>query len=118
HGNYFLVKGFLYIWSLLNASTHTHLPPFKLLVIAALYDKLIGTVVLGSGLVTHCRLAPGGHRRRTTDRSSSFTTAVRVVAGVHYRTADCRSYAHVALSSRLAEVDVLVVDVSDLSDSS
>ena len=72
--------------------------------------------MLGTGLVTKGRLAPGGDRTGTADRRSAFTTTVRVIAGVHDRTADSGSDAHVAGTSGLTDVDVLMLEVSDLTD--
>ena len=74
--------------------------------------------MLSSGLVAHGRLAPRSNRGRTSDRRLAFSTAVRVVAGVHNRSANGRPYAHVALSARLAQVHVFVINVSYLTDGS
>src|SRR5262249_48837913 len=46
----------------------------------------------------------------------TFTTAVRVIDGVHRDTAVMRPLPHPALASRLAEADVFVLDVADLPD--
>ena len=51
-----------------------------------------------------------------TDRALTFTTAVGVVAGVHDGTTAAGANAHVALAASLAQVDVLVVDVGNLTD--
>ena len=69
-----------------------------------------------SGLISKSGLAPGGNRSRTSNRGFTFTTAVGVVVGVHNRTADGRSPAHVALSAGLADFHVLVVHVAYLAD--
>ena len=50
------------------------------------------------------------------NRCTALATAVGVVAGVHDGTTAAGTDAHVALTASLAEVDVLVVDVGDLTD--
>ena len=74
--------------------------------------------MLGSCLVAHGRLAPGGNRRGSSDGGLALSSSVRMVAGVHYGASYMRSYAHVALSSCLTDVYILVVDVADLTDCS
>ena len=69
-----------------------------------------------SGLISKSGLAPRGNRSRTSNRGLTFTTAVGVVVGVHNRTADSRSPAHVALSAGLTDFHVLVVHVAYLAD--
>ena len=71
-----------------------------------------------SGLVTECGLAPRSNRSGTADRRLTFTTAVGVIVGVHDRTTNCRSDALVTGASSLTEVNVLVIDVAYLADSS
>ena len=51
-----------------------------------------------------------------TDGRLTFTTSVRVVAGVHDRTTDSRSDAEVAGLTCLAKLDILVLKVADLTD--
>ena len=41
---------------------------------------------------------------------------MRVIAGVHYGTADCRTNAHVSLLTCLTDLNSVVLDVADLSD--
>ena len=72
--------------------------------------------MLLAGLLAQRGLAPGSQRAGMADRGLALTTAVRVVAGVHNRTADGRPPAHVAFPAGLADGDVLVVDVADLAD--
>ena len=67
-------------------------------------------------LETHSRLAPRGARAVVTNRGAAFATAVRVIAGVHDGTTAAGANAHVALAASLAQVDVLVIDVGNLTD--
>ena len=90
----------------------------ELLAVSSLDNELVGTVVSSSGLVAESGLAPGGNRSGTANGRLTFTTAVGVVAGVHYRTSYSRSDALVTSASCLTEVNVLVVDVADLTDGS
>ncbi len=91
------------------------MPPSRLFAVAAFYDKFIGTLMFLSGLISKSRFAPGSYRARTTDRGLTFTTAVRMVTGVHYGTADGRSPTHVAAASRFAVADIGMVNVADLA---
>ena len=71
-----------------------------------------------SGLETESRLAPRCNRAGSADGRLAFTTAVRMVVGVHDRTSYGGSEALVTSTSCLTEVHILVVDVSDLTDGS
>ena len=51
-----------------------------------------------------------------TDRGLTLTTTVRVIAGVHDRTADGRADTHVTLTSSLTNIYEVVVTVSDNTD--
>ena len=51
-----------------------------------------------------------------TDRRSTFTTTMRVIAGVHDGTAYCRTNALVSSLTSLTDLNSVVVDVADLSD--
>ena len=51
-----------------------------------------------------------------TNRCAALATTVGMVAGVHNGTTAAGTHAHVALAACLAQVDVLVVDVGDLTD--
>ena len=55
-------------------------------------------------------------RKEATNRCAALATAVGVVAGVHNGTTAAGTHAHVALAACLAQVDVLVVDVGNLTD--
>ena len=71
-----------------------------------------------SGLKTQSRLAPGSNRTRTSHRGLALTAAVGVIIGVHDRTSYSRSEALVPGATCLAQVNVLVIDVADLTHSS
>src|SRR5699024_7269987 len=86
--------------------------------IASSYDELVGLFVLLSCLQTKCRLAPRCTRTRTSDTGLAFTTTMRMVVGVHNRTADCRSDTHVTLASSFTDVDKVVVAVANYADRS
>ena len=51
-----------------------------------------------------------------TNRCAALATTVGMVAGVHNGTTAAGTHAHVALAACLAQVDVLVVDVGNLTD--
>ena len=51
-----------------------------------------------------------------SDGSLTFTTAVRVIAGVHDGAADGRTPTHVTLAAGLTDLNVLVVEIADLTD--
>ena len=70
--------------------------------------------MLRTCLVTHSRFTPRSNRARSSDGRLTFTTAVGVVAGVHYGTANGRSDTHVTFSAGFTEVYVFVVGVADL----
>ena len=74
--------------------------------------------MLSTGLVSHCRLTPRCNWSWSTNWSTTLTTTVWVIAWVHYRTSNGRSPAHMALSTCLTDIYVLMVDVSYLTDCS
>ncbi|CAN4042321.1 Glutathione import ATP-binding protein GsiA, partial [Dysosmobacter welbionis] len=76
----------------------------------------MGGVLALAGLVTHGGLAPGGHRAGTADGCAALAAAVGVVIGVHDGAAHGGTPAHVTLAAGLADVDVLVLDVANLTD--
>ncbi len=80
--------------------------------------QLVGSLLALAGLVTQSGLAPRCAGTGTSDRASSFTAAVRVVIRVHDGTSDGGTYAHVALSSCLTEIDQVVVDITHDTDCS
>src|SRR5699024_7700358 len=69
-----------------------------------------------SRLVTESGLAPRRLRTCVTDRRLAFTTAVRVIVGVHDRTADRGTDTEVTGLACLADADDLVLKVADLTD--
>src|SRR5579859_4037015 len=77
-------------------------------------NKLIRPVVL-AGFIAHCWLAPGRLGAWHTDGRTALATAVRVAAGVHCRSAYSRAPAHPTLAASLADLDVAVVNVADLT---
>ena len=70
-----------------------------------------------ASLVAQSRFAPGGQRAGMSDGGLAFTTAVRMVAGVHNRTADSGPPAHMAFPTGFTDGNVLVVNVANLADS-
>ena len=81
-----------------------------------LNDELVCSRLLVAGLVTHCGLTPRRNRGRTSDGGLAFTTAVRVVARVHDGTADCRADTHMTLLTCFTDLDILMLEVADLTD--
>src|SRR5699024_441399 len=88
----------------------------SLLAVSALDNELIGTVLCLTGLVTQSGLGPGSHRAGTANRRAALTTAVGVVIGVHNGTTNGGTDTHMAGTAGLADVDVLVVQVTHLAD--
>ena len=88
----------------------------SLLAVSALDDELIGGVLRLTSLVTQCGLAPGSNRAAAADGSAALTTTVGVVIGVHNRTTDGGTDTHVTGTASLTDVDVLVVQVANLTD--
>src|SRR5659263_186362 len=70
-----------------------------------------------TGLVTQSRFTPRCYRSWTADRRFALTTTMRMVYWVHSGTANGRSPAHVTLTAGLADLDILMIDVTDLTDS-
>ncbi len=93
------------------------MPP-SLLAVSAFNDHLVGTSLLSACLITESGLTPGSYRTRTSDRRLTFTTTVRVIARVHYGTADCRTNAEVTGLTCLTDLNGVVLDVADLTDCS
>src|ERR1700722_9413458 len=84
-----------------------------LVLAAAAADQPVTGLVLPAG--TAFRLTPRADRMATA-RALALTTAVRVVDRVHGDTANRRTLALPAVAARLAELDVAVLRVSDLTD--
>lgn len=93
------------------------LPMFLLLsYFARLTNQLVRALVMFAGLEAHGGLAPGSHGVGMTPRRAALAAAVRMVTGVHDRTADGGTPAHMTLTASFADVHVLVVQVADLAD--
>ena len=101
------------IRAFLNRSAHI---PASLLLVTPLDDELVGGVLALAGLVTQSGLAPRSHRAGTADRCAALAAAMGVVIGVHDRTADGGTPTHVTLTAGLADDDVGVIGVADLTD--
>src|SRR5258708_15127154 len=84
------------------------------LLAGTLDDEDIGPLVV-AGLVSAGRLDPWGNRV-TSARGLPFTTTVRVIDRVHRDTAVGGANTLPAIASGLADGDVLVVGVANLSD--
>src|SRR5215208_5834778 len=82
---------------------------------AAADDVAVGLLALLAGAVADRRHAPG-RLRVVAERRGALAAAVRVVDRVHRGAAGLRPHAEVALASRLAHGDVLVVRVADRAD--
>src|SRR5690349_818789 len=98
--------------ALLRAAAHLAL---LLPAAAAADDQLVGFLVLAARALAERRHAPRGDRMPAALRLA-LAAAVRVVDGVHRGTAHRRTLALPAAAPRLADGDVLVVDVADLTD--
>src|SRR5690348_9292783 len=85
-----------------------------LLLSSAVDDEVVGPLVVAC-LVTARRLAPRCDRV-TPAGSLAFAAAVRMVDRVHGDAPIVRALAQPARASGLADGDVLVVEVADLSD--
>src|SRR5438128_3707492 len=91
------------------------LSPLFLAASAAADDQLVRFLVLAAGALPERRDAPR-RDRVTAALGLALAAAVRVVDGVHRRTADGGALALPAAPAGLADVDVLVVGVADLAD--
>src|SRR5205809_4665822 len=78
-------------------------------------DHLLRALVLAR-FVTACWLAPGRDRIAATG-SLAFTTAMRVVYGVHRHATHVRAKSLPTRSTRLAERNVFVLDIAHLAHS-
>src|SRR5215813_14422507 len=83
------------------------------LFLSPTHDETVCAFVIAR-LVAACRLAPWSHRVTST-RSLTFTASVRMVHGIHGNTAIDGTAPHPALASSFADGNVLVVQISDLS---
>ena len=90
------------------------MPP-SLLAVSALNDELVGSRLMIARLKTQCGLAPGGQRAGMSDGGLTFTTTMRVIAGVHYGTANGGTDAHVTLLTGLTDLDGIVLYVTNLT---
>src|SRR6266850_101819 len=88
------------------------IPP--LLFLPSRHDEAIRRSGAAPGLVTLRRLAPWGHRMVAL--ALALAAAHRMIDGIHHRAADRRTEAAPADPPRLADRDVLVVEVADLAD--
>src|SRR5437868_15445795 len=85
----------------------------RMLLTLSLHDELFSSFVV-SRLVAQRRLAPWRHR--VISLHAAFTTAVRMVDGIHHDTAVGRADAHMPRASGFADGDIFVVQISDLAD--
>src|SRR5215510_7885818 len=85
----------------------------RMLLCLPLHDELVGSFVV-SCLVAKRRLAPRSHW--VIPLHPAFTSAVRMIDRIHHDTANGRSNSHVAGSSSLSDGDVLMIEISDLTD--
>src|SRR5580704_5344597 len=95
-------------------SCHSEPGRSLLLLASAVHNKLVGALVIAR-LVSAGRLAPRRHRMPSA-RGLAFTAAMRMVNWVHRNAPVMRTLAQPARPSRLADGDILVVDVPDLPD--
>src|SRR5262245_1464276 len=85
----------------------------RMLLCLPLHDELVGSFVVSS-LVTKRRLAP--RRQWVISLHAAFTSAMRMIHRIHHDTTDGRSNSHVSGSSGLSDGDVLMIEISDLTD--
>src|SRR3954469_20319836 len=86
----------------------------QLTLAAAVHDHIVSTLVVAR-LVSTGRLSPRRDRMASA-RGLTFTTTVRMVDRVHDHATVGRADAHPARASRLADADVLVIKIADLTD--
>ena len=105
------------VGGLLQASAHCYSPYLiTLLRVSTLDNELVGSCLLVSGLVTKSRLTPRSHRSGTSNRGLTLTTAVRVIAGVHYGTANGGTDTLMTGLTGLTKLNGLVLNVTNLAD--
>jgi hypothetical protein len=88
---------------------------FPLRRVTAPYDKL-RCALAAAGLKTKRLLAPRRPRRLSHAVTSTVTTTVWVVDGVHNDAANGRAYAHMALTASFADLDILVLLVAEAAE--
>ena len=86
------------------------------LLLTATNDVLVRDLLLLARTKALRRLTPGGNRGTTRGVVLALATAVRVVDRVHDGTADGRAHVQVTLTAGLADDDVGVIGVADLTD--
>src|SRR5712692_4358845 len=103
-------------WSSTNGPFFTDRPKFpsSSLALAPLHDKLVRLLVIAR-LIAPRRLAPRGHGMASSG-GLALATAQRMIDRIHRHAAHGRANAHPALAARLADRDVLVVEIPDLPD--
>src|SRR5580700_10073108 len=99
-------------WSLTIA--HRPLTTGLLTLLASSHDECIGALVVAR-LVAARRLAPRGHRMAAAG-SLAFAAAMRMIDGVHRNSTVMRTPTRPAHTPCLADRNVLVIGVTDLSD--
>src|SRR5215813_12083283 len=85
----------------------------RMLLCLPLHNELVGSFVVSS-LVTKRRLAPRSHW--VISLHAAFTSAVWMVDRIHHDTTNGRSNSHVAGTSRFSDRDVLMIEISNLTD--
>jgi hypothetical protein len=69
-----------------------------------------------AGLIAQGFLAPGRTRIFSRTVTTTVTTTMRVVGSVHDDTADRRANAHMALTAGFADLDILMLFITDGAD--
>src|SRR6186997_2306377 len=85
------------------------------LLTAAAHNILVGLLV-AAGLVSQGGLTPRALRTSQTDRLTTFTTTMRMIARGHRGAADGRADPLVTIASGLTELDIAMIEVANLTD--
>ena len=85
-------------------------------LLTAVNNQTIRRLLLAARLLAHRNLAPLRHRALASDRRTALAAAVRMVVRVHNGTAHLRTASEPAAAARLADGDVLMLEVPDLAD--
>src|SRR3954447_4421892 len=111
----FMPSTFVIRWASINGPFFVERAIYTCLFRPAVHDERIGPLIVAR-LVSTSRLSPRSYRV-TSARSLSFAATVWMVDRVHRHTAVHRTTSQPAGASSLADGDVLVIEIADLSDS-
>src|SRR5690606_11729094 len=90
-------------------------PMIALTTFATPANDELGRALVDAGALAKRRFAPRRLRPGHADTGTTFTTAMRVAAGVHGDTANRWPPAHPALTAGLADLDIAMIGIANLT---